>query len=141
MLNIYKEYITTNDKKNWAWENFLNFKSLKKVEEVRQQLVEYTQELRAKYFELKKNNEKSEDDLEKMQSQSIGEKVNRCVASAFFRHVAILQPNGHYRSLIDNKETFIHPSSVLSGFKPKAVIFTELVCFFFLIKFFFSIIN
>jgi HrpA-like RNA helicase len=122
LLAVYDAFQEAKDKKLFCKENFINFKAMLKVVDVRNQLVEYTQSIAGM--------PNIYSHLESESSFSKRECILRCLASAFFRHLAILQDDGRYRTLRDGKETFIHPSSSLfAKKKPKSLIYTELVSF------------
>ena len=116
VLAVYEAFMEAKDQKVFCWENFINMRAMKKVLDVRQQLVEYT------------SKSLSHMDLDDSPYDQ-NEQILRCFASAFFTQVAILQDNGRYHTLKDGKESFIHPSSALfhRKNKPKCVVYNELV--------------
>ena len=60
--------------------------------------------------------------------QSEYENLLRCLVTGLSQNVALLQPDGSYKSLSGNQQVHIHPSSVLFQKKADAVVFFELVC-------------
>jgi len=53
--------------------------------------------------------------------------VRRSFVTGFFTNAAVLQPDGDYKTVADNKVVSIHPSSVLFNKKPPCVLYNELI--------------
>jgi hypothetical protein len=101
---VYKSYTETRTaKKQWCFDHFINHRSMKKVIEVRNQLVEYF----AQMAEVEKTPD-NERLAREWASFSIPERVLRCIVAAFFTQVAVRQPTGRYTTLKDNK---VHTST------------------------------
>lgn len=109
-LNVYNAFITRGQKSaRWCRDHHLNFKALSRAMSVRNQLRKYLQRFQ-------------------IPVQSCGDNeraIRRCLVSGYFAHAAKVQPDGSYRSVRENVQLHIHPSSVLYTRTPKWVIYHE----------------
>lgn len=116
LLRVYREYTgltgSKGDKIEWCLANFINHKSMDKVLEIRAQLLEYLENLG-------------------IEISSCGRElknVRKCMTAGFFLHAAQKIPQARkYRTLISNKEVYVHPTSILKDPLPEFVIFNRLV--------------
>ncbi|XP_028667591.1 probable ATP-dependent RNA helicase DHX35 isoform X2 [Erpetoichthys calabaricus] len=112
MLNIYEAFIKNNKSSQWCKERFLNYKGLQRAVTVREQL----QRMLAK-FKVPKTSSEGDPDV-----------ILRCIVSGFFANAARLHYTGTYRTLRDDHELHIHPTSVLYVERPpKWVVFNEII--------------
>ncbi|XP_039590993.1 probable ATP-dependent RNA helicase DHX35 isoform X2 [Polypterus senegalus] len=112
MLNIYEAFVKNNKSSQWCKERFLNYKGLQRAVTVREQL----QRMLAK-FKVPKTSSEGDPDV-----------ILRCIVSGFFANAARLHFTGTYRTLHDDHELHIHPTSVLYAEKPpKWVVFNEII--------------
>jgi ATP-dependent RNA helicase DHX8/PRP22 len=84
---------------------------LRRAEDVKKQLLELLQRYR---FQIK----------------SCGKNyalIRKTIVSGFFSHAARKDSKGGYRTLIDDHQVYIHPSSALFNKEPEWVIYHELV--------------
>jgi hypothetical protein len=63
------------------------------------------------------------------------ENVRKCLVSAFFTNAASLQPDGSYKTLLENKVVYIHPTSALMSKKIPCILYNELVSMYRLVMF------
>ncbi|KAL0478156.1 ATP-dependent RNA helicase [Acrasis kona] len=118
LLRVYQEYQAVKKNSNaselqrWCQEHFINYRSMSKVCEVRQQLKEH------------------------LESMNIGltscgrdlNQVRRCLCAGFFMNAAVRVPNKRmYKTLVSQLEVRIHPSSVLSDPFPDCLIFNQVI--------------
>jgi len=118
LLGVYKEY-SRNEKNavQWCWDNFINQKAFKKVIDVRTQLVEYMQNMGTPQEAFSQGGPTPD-----------SEKIRKCFVSGFSMNAAQLMPDKKtYTTIIDHKEVYVHPNSVLINKKPPCVLFNELV--------------
>ena len=92
-----------NDDTNWCYENFVNFRTMKSADNVRQQLVRIMQRLNVKLV-----------------STSFTHKdyyvnIRKALVAGFFSQVAHLERTGHYMTVKDNQVCYHHRSFVQSG--------------------------
>ncbi|KAJ8686582.1 hypothetical protein QAD02_022376 [Eretmocerus hayati] len=111
LLNVYRSYQSTTQKKPWCQENFLQHRNLEYAVHVRKQLAELTE--RAK--------------LEKVSCGDNTENLRRALLEGLSDNLAELQRDQSYISLSSRCKVTIHPSSVLHSAKPQLVLFTEVV--------------
>ena len=123
ILNVYKSFVECREsKKQWCFDHYVNYRTMKKVLEVRKQLLEYFRQMPAV-----EQTAETEQLRREWAAYLAPERVLRCIVAAFFMHVALRQPTGRYTTLKDNKEVYIHPTSSLFGKKPPCVVYNELV--------------
>ena len=54
-------------------------------------------------------------------------KIRKAITSGFFFHAARKDPQGGYRTIVDNQPVYMHPASALFQRQPDWVIYHELV--------------
>ncbi|CAL8470833.1 g10375 [Coccomyxa elongata] len=113
LLNVLTSYmkVTKSERGRWCEERLLNARSLRKALEIRGQLREHL-------LSLKVALKSCGDDLEPLR---------RAILSGLFMHAAILLPDNTYKVIASGQIVSIHPSSVLSGHKPRCIVFDELL--------------
>lgn len=116
LLEIWNQWVDTDYSYQWAQENFLQFKSLKRARDVRDQLARLCDRVE---IEIRDSSSGGNDHVTNIQ---------KAITSGFFPNSARLNKSGDsYRSAKTNQTIHIHPSSVLFGQKPRWVIYYELV--------------
>lgn len=65
--------------------------------------------------------------LDVVSSGTDSTKIGKALAAGFFFHTARKDPKGGYRTLADNQQVYIHPSSALFHQQPEWVIYHEIV--------------
>ncbi|VVB12580.1 unnamed protein product [Arabis nemorensis] len=112
-LNVYKGFIESKKSSQWCYKNFLNYQSMKKVVEIRDQLKRIAKRLG---ITLKS----CDRDMEA---------VRKAVTAGFFANACRLEPhsNGVYKTIRGSEEVYIHPSSVLFRVNPKWVVYQSIV--------------
>jgi len=118
LLNVfhaYKQHVQDGvDPGNFCYDNFVNARSMKSAESVREQLKRAMERLQIQ-----------------MSSADFHDKdyypnIRRCLVSGFFMQVAHLEKSGHYLTIKDNQVVALHPSTCLSH-KPEWVLYNEFV--------------
>lgn len=114
MVWLITFFCIDNEDGNWCWENFLNHRSLKSADNVRQQL--------------KRTMETHDIDLlsTPFEDKAYFTNIRKALASGFFMQVAHLERTGHYVTVKDNQVVQLHPSSGLDH-KPEWVVYHEFV--------------
>ncbi|KAJ4768043.1 RNA helicase family protein [Rhynchospora pubera] len=113
-LNVYKGFLKSGKSSQWCYRNFINYQAMKKVIDIREQLVRFLKRLG---LTLKS----CEGDLKMLR---------KAIISGFFAHACQLEeysPNGMYKMLRSSQEVYIHPSSVIFRVNPKCVVYHSLV--------------
>uniref|UniRef100_A0ACD5VG69 Uncharacterized protein n=1 Tax=Avena sativa TaxID=4498 RepID=A0ACD5VG69_AVESA len=113
-LNIYKGFHQSGKSSQWCYKNFLNHQALKKVIEIRAQLVRVM-----KRFGIPLKS--CDRDMQAVRKAIIaGSFANSC-------HLEEYGQNGMYKTIRTSQEVYIHPSSVLFRVNPKWVVYQSLV--------------
>ncbi|XP_010496230.1 PREDICTED: probable pre-mRNA-splicing factor ATP-dependent RNA helicase DEAH9 [Camelina sativa] len=112
-LNVYKGFLESKKSSQWCAKNFLNYQSMKKVVEIRDQLKRIARRLG---ITLKS----CDGDMEA---------VRKAVTAGFFANACRLEPhsNGVFKTIRGSEEVYIHPSSVLFRVNPKWVVYQSIV--------------
>ncbi|XP_031493685.1 probable pre-mRNA-splicing factor ATP-dependent RNA helicase DEAH9 isoform X2 [Nymphaea colorata] len=113
-LNIYQGFIRSGKSAQWCYKNFINYNSMKKVIDVREQLIRLVKRLGLVIQSCEKDTEV----------------MRRAITSGFFAHACRLETYGQegvYKTIRGSQEVYIHPSSVLFRVNPKWVIYHEIV--------------
>ncbi|KAF8421244.1 pre-mRNA-splicing factor ATP-dependent RNA helicase prp22 [Tirmania nivea] len=111
LLNVYNGWKNSKFSAPWCFENFIQARSMRRVQDVRQQLESIM--LRYKHPVV-----------------SCGRttmKVRQALCSGFFRNSARKDPQEGYRTLIEGTPVYMHPSSALFGKLAEHVIYHTLV--------------
>jgi ATP-dependent RNA helicase DHX8/PRP22 len=111
LLNVYNAWKRNNRSRAWCQENYIQWKAMDRVENVRKQLVTI--------FE-----------RHKLVIDSCGRDttlVRRALCSGFFRNAARKSQEGNYMTLVENTPVYLHPSSALFGRPAEHVIYHVLV--------------
>ena len=109
LLNVYNEYykVQTED---WCKENFVHYRSLSKAVEIKEQLKNILERYNLKIVSCKGS-----------YSQ-----VRKAITAGYFSHVARCQKDV-YKTIVDDHEVYIHPSSSLFNKNPEWVVYHEVV--------------
>lgn len=111
LLNVYNGWKHSKFSTPWCFENFVQARSLKRAQDVRQQLVSIMERY-------------------KHQIVSCGRttmKVRQALCSGFFRNASRKDPQEGYKTLIEGTPVYLHPSSALFGKPAEHVIYHTLV--------------
>ncbi|KAG9102102.1 hypothetical protein FRC06_002318 [Ceratobasidium sp. 370] len=116
LLNIWEQWSETNYSQQWCYENFVQFKSLSRVRDIRDQLAGLCDRVEV----VIQSNPNSNDIVP----------IQKAITSGYFYNTARLQKSGDsYRTLKTNQTVYIHPSSSLFQSQPpiKFALYYELV--------------
>lgn len=114
MLNVYHAFKQNHEEPQWCYDNFLNLRSLKQADNVRQQLARIMDR-----FNLKRT---STD----FNSREYYVNIRKSLVTGFFMQIAHLERTGHYLTVKDNQVVQLHPSTCLDH-KPEWVLYNEFV--------------
>ncbi|EDW09996.1 putative pre-mRNA-splicing factor ATP-dependent RNA helicase PRP1 isoform X1 [Drosophila mojavensis] len=114
LLNVYHAFKQSSEDPNWCYENFINYRSLKSADNVRQQLARIMDR-----FNLKRTSTE-------FASKDYYVNIRKALVQGFFMQVAHLERTGHYLTIKDNQNVQLHPSTCLDH-KPDWVIYNEFV--------------
>lgn len=107
-------FVSGNEDPQWCYENFVNYRSLKSADNVRQQLARIMDR-----FSLKRTSSE-------FTSKDYYINIRKALVQGFFMQVAHLERTGHYLTIKDNQIVQLHPSTCLDH-KPDWVIYNEFV--------------
>jgi ATP-dependent RNA helicase DHX8/PRP22 len=112
LLTVWQSWEQHKFASQWCYENFIQSRSMKRAQDVRRQLIGIM-------------------DRYKQKIRSCGkdwDKVRLALCAGFFTHVARKDPHDNgYRTMVDNQQVFLHPSSALFPRPPEWVLYHELV--------------
>ncbi|GJN34271.1 hypothetical protein PR202_gb22920 [Eleusine coracana subsp. coracana] len=111
LLTVYEAWKAKGFSGPWCFENFIQVTSLRRAQDVMKQLLEIMDKYK----------------LDVVSSGNDSTKIGKALAAGFFFHSARKDPKGGYRTLADNQQVYIHPSSALFHQQPEWVIYHEIV--------------
>ncbi|CAG7721405.1 unnamed protein product [Allacma fusca] len=114
LLNVYHAFKQHMEDPQWCYDNFINYRSLKSADNVRQQLSRIMDR-----FGLKRASTE-------FTSREYYINIRKALVSGFFMQVAHLERSGHYLTIKDNQTVQLHPSTCLDH-KPEWVLYNEFV--------------
>lgn len=110
LLNVYTQWAESGYSSQWCYENFVQFRSMRRARDVREQLEGLL--------------ERVEVGLSSCQGDYI--RVRKAVTAGYFYHTARLTRSG-YRTVKQQQTVFIHPNSSLFEEQPRWLLYHELV--------------
>jgi pre-mRNA-splicing factor ATP-dependent RNA helicase DHX16 len=114
LLQVWNSWAETDFSMQWCFENFIQYRSMKRARDVRDQLIGLMERV----------------DVVLMSAPNTNDNVpiRKAVTSGYFYNAAKLQRSGDsYRTIKQNQTVLIHPSSALFQVNPKVVLYFELV--------------
>jgi len=118
LLNVFHAYKQATsqgaDAGQFCYDNFINARSMKSADDVREQLKRTMERLNVTMVSTDFND------------KEYYPNIRKCLVSGFFMQVAHLEKSGHYLTVKDNQVVALHPSTSLSH-KPEWVIYNEFV--------------
>ncbi|GAP86342.1 putative ATP-dependent RNA helicase DHX8 [Rosellinia necatrix] len=110
-LNVYNAWKQSGYSSPWCFENFIQFRSMKRAKDVRDQLLKIMQRYRHPIISCGRDTQK----------------VRQALCSGFFRNAARKDPQEGYKTLVEGTPVYLHPSSALFGKQAEWVIYSTLV--------------
>ena len=114
LLNVYHACKQANGDPNWCYENFINNRTMKSADSVRDQLLRIMERWKLPMVSTP------------FQSREYYPNIRRAILAGFFMQVAHLERTGHYLTIKDNQMVQLHPSTCLDH-KPEWVVYNEFV--------------
>ncbi|KAK9464417.1 putative ATP-dependent rna helicase dhx8 [Lipomyces arxii] len=111
LLTVYNAWKQNDYSQSWCFENFIQARSMKRAQEVRQQLVTIMQRYKHPIIS----------------SGADTDRVRRALCAGFFRNAGRRDPQEGYRTLIEDTPVYMHPSSALFGKNAEYVIYHTLI--------------
>lgn len=120
-LNIWEQWVENGYSNQWCEDNFLQYRTLKKIKDIRNQLERLCERTSILY--------ESESGTEVNHELKIVN-IQKSIVSGFFPNIVRLSKMGDsYQKLKKNQSVYVHPSSSLFSIKPppKLLLYQELV--------------
>ena len=111
LLNIYNQWAETDYSTQWCYENFIQYRSMKRARDIRDQLEGLL--------------ERVEIDLESNPLETVN--IRKAVTAGYFYHTSKLSKGGNYKTVKHNQTVMVHPNSSMFEDLPRWVIYHELV--------------
>ncbi|EFA81788.1 hypothetical protein PPL_05783 [Heterostelium album PN500] len=113
LLHVYQQWKINNYSAQWCNEHFIHVKAMRKVREVRGQLLEIMEQ-------------------QKLPVETCGsdwDVVRKAICSSYFHHSAKIKGIGEYVNMRTGMPCFLHPTSALYGlgYAPDYIVYHELV--------------
>ena len=102
MLAVYDMWKQHSFSSEWCFDNFIQVRGLKRAQDVRKQLISIMERYKLKVVSSKGDNKK----------------LRKAIAAGFFTHAAKKDQQEGYRTVADNQNVYIHPSSSLFNKNP-----------------------
>ncbi|KAJ6248878.1 pre-mRNA-splicing factor atp-dependent RNA helicase prp16 [Anaeramoeba flamelloides] len=112
-LNVYLQWKANGYKATWCSEHYIQIKAMRRVREVRSQLLDIMKKMKISYLSCNTN----------------WELVRKAICSSYFNQAAKVKSLVEYTNLRTGLNVFIHPNSALfnSGYIPEYIVYHELV--------------
>ncbi|WAR30568.1 DHX16-like protein [Mya arenaria] len=111
LMNVYTQWEETGHSTQWCFENFIQFRSMKRARDVRDQLEGLMERV----------------EIEVHSNPLDTANIRKAITAGFFYHTAKLDKGGNYRTVKHNQTVMVHPNSSLFEDRPKWLIYHELV--------------
>lgn len=121
LLKIWKQWVDTGYSVQWCQDYFIQYKTMKRVRNIYEQLVKLSRKIGIEFTATSKNNDDGESIM-----------LTKCLISGFFNNIVKLSPMGDCYSKVtkgNNTPCYVHPSSCVYKMKPKPkyLLYYELV--------------
>ncbi|XP_072396824.1 pre-mRNA-splicing factor ATP-dependent RNA helicase DHX16 [Diabrotica undecimpunctata] len=111
LLNVYNQWRDSDYSLQWCYENFIQYRSMKRARDVREQLVNLMTRV----------------EIEIVSNVSETVDIRKAITSGYFYHIARFSKGGSYKTVKHNQSVTIHPNSALFESLPRWVLYHELV--------------
>jgi ATP-dependent RNA helicase DHX8/PRP22 len=111
LLSVYEAWQHSGCSPKWCFDNFVHMRSLRKAQDVRRQLLTIMDRYR----------------LPVVSCGSKRDLIRKAIVAGFFNHAARKDEQEGFRTVIEQQQVYIHPSSSLGRQPPDWVVYHELV--------------
>ncbi|BES89262.1 ATP-dependent RNA helicase [Nesidiocoris tenuis] len=111
LCNIYKQWADSDYSTQWCYENYIQYRSMKRARDVREQLVGLMERV----------------EMEIVSNHGDTVAIRKAITAGYFYHIARLSKAGSYKTVKHNQTVMIHPNSSLFEELPRWVVYYELV--------------
>lgn len=125
LLRVFKEWDESSSKKKWCDKNYIQYKTMTKVQDARQQLSDLVNRDKSD----RNNKPRMQSGSYPMINKDTKIKILKCLCSGFFQNVAKSQgtKTGSYTTLNSNITVNIHPSSSLFKKDARYILYSSLI--------------
>ncbi|KAM4579651.1 pre-mRNA-splicing factor ATP-dependent RNA helicase DHX16 [Odontesthes bonariensis] len=110
LLNVYTQWVESGFSTQWCYENFIQFRSMRRARDVRDQLEGLMDRI----------------EVEVVSCDGDGMPIRKAVTAGYFYHTARLSKGG-YKTVKHQQTVYVHPNSSLFEEQPRWLIYHELV--------------
>uniref|UniRef100_A0A3B3Z6Z0 RNA helicase n=1 Tax=Periophthalmus magnuspinnatus TaxID=409849 RepID=A0A3B3Z6Z0_9GOBI len=110
LLNVYNQWVESGFSTQWCYENFIQFRSMRRARDVRDQLEGLMERI----------------EVEVVSAQGDCVPIRKAVTAGYFYHTARLSKGG-YKTVKHQQTVYVHPNSSLFEEQPRWLIYHELV--------------
>lgn len=110
LLNVYTQWLESGYSTQWCYENFIQFRSMRRARDVREQLEGLMERI----------------EVEVVSCQGDSVPIRKAVTAGYFYHTARLSKGG-YKTVKHQQTVYVHPNSSLFEEQPRWLIYHELV--------------
>ncbi|VDN02584.1 unnamed protein product [Thelazia callipaeda] len=110
LLNVYSRWRDTNYSSQWCMENFIQYRTMRKARDVRDQLESLLE--RVEIDQVSNNDSVA---------------IRKAITAGYFYNCAKLDTSGHYKTVKHRHTVHIHPNSSMFEQTPRWMIYFELV--------------
>ncbi|KAJ3095984.1 hypothetical protein HDU97_006333 [Phlyctochytrium planicorne] len=114
LLNVFYAFKENGEDQKWCYKNYLNYRSLKSADNVREQLKRTM------------DRKKIPLNTTPFEDKNYYKNIRYALANGFFMQIAHLERAGHYLTIKDDQIVQLHPSCCLES-KPEWVLYNEFV--------------
>uniref|UniRef100_A0A1Q3F626 RNA helicase n=1 Tax=Culex tarsalis TaxID=7177 RepID=A0A1Q3F626_CULTA len=111
LMQVYNQWVEADHSTQWCYENYIQFRSMKRARDVREQLVGLMQRV----------------EIEMVSGLPETINIRKTITAGYFYHIARLSKGGNYKTAKHNQSVIIHPNSALFEELPRWVLYHELV--------------
>lgn len=111
LMNVYDCWAESGHSTQWCYENFIQYRSMRRARDVRDQLVGLM--------------ERVEIELTTNPGDTIG--VRKSITAGYFYHTAKFSKGGNYKTVKHQQTVMVHPNSCLFEEQPRWLVYFELV--------------
>lgn len=111
LLNVYNQWAETDYSSQWCYENYIQYRSMKRARDIRDQLEALMDRV----------------EIEIASNPGDTDAIRKSITAGYFYHTARMSKGGNYKTVKHNQQVMIHPNSSLFEDLPRWVIYHELV--------------
>jgi len=111
LLNVYTQWADTDYSSQWCYENYIQYRSMKRARDIRDQLEGLLERV----------------EIELVSNPGETENIRKAITAGYFYHTSRLSKGGNYKTVKHNQTVMIHPNSSMFEDLPRFLIYHELV--------------